>query len=114
MDSLLGFLKQDFPVSVLSSILISLSYLSKERFNEIKKQCGFVERVTEFFEYFKKLKIGKSFLIVDESSKKEVIELYSYLFNVKDKSVTVDKKKFENNGTQHGDVVFEYFSDEIS
>lgn len=39
MNSLLSFLKENIPTSVLMHILISLSYLSKERFTTTIEEC---------------------------------------------------------------------------
>ena len=39
MNSLLSLLKENIPISVLMHILISLSYLSKERFSKTIEEC---------------------------------------------------------------------------
>ena len=52
MSSLLSLLKENIPISVLMHILISLSYLSKERFAKSIEECQFVEKISEFVEYY--------------------------------------------------------------
>jgi hypothetical protein len=60
MDALLGFLKEEIAASVLSHILISLSYLSRDSFSDIKTQCKFSEKLQEFLEFYKKVQVSKS------------------------------------------------------
>ena len=52
MLRLLGLLKENIPTSVLVHLLICLSYLSKERFNPALEECMFVDRISEFVEWY--------------------------------------------------------------
>ena len=52
MVRLLGLLKENIPTSVLVHLLICLSYLSKERFSQALDECMFVERISEFVEWY--------------------------------------------------------------
>ena len=52
MKSLLSLLKENIPTSVLMHILICLSYLSKERFKDIIEESGFVDRISDFVEFY--------------------------------------------------------------
>lgn len=52
MTCLLSLLKENIPTSVLMHILICLSYLSKERFSSIIEECQFVEKISDFVEFY--------------------------------------------------------------
>lgn len=52
MSRLLSLLKEVIPTSVLIHILICLSYLSKERFSQTLEECMFVERISDFVEWY--------------------------------------------------------------
>ena len=52
MISLLSLLKENIPTSVLMHILICLSYLSKERFSSIIEECQFVDKISDFVEFY--------------------------------------------------------------
>ena len=52
MTRLLNLLKENIPTSVLIHLLICLSYLSKERFSQILEECQFVERISDFVEWY--------------------------------------------------------------
>ena len=52
MTSLLSLLKENIPVSVLMHVLICLSYLSKERFSQAIEQCQFVDKISDFVEFY--------------------------------------------------------------
>ncbi len=55
MLSLLQLLKENIPSTVLMHILICLSYLSKERFSQQIEECNFVDRISDFVEYYNNL-----------------------------------------------------------
>jgi hypothetical protein len=52
MRRLLALLKQPVSTSVLVHLLICLSYLSKERFAACLEDVSFVERISDFVEWF--------------------------------------------------------------
>ena len=52
MARLLNLLKENIPTSVLIHLLICLSYLSKERFSQILEECAFVDRISDFVEWY--------------------------------------------------------------
>ena len=52
MTRLLNLLKENIPTSVLIHLLICLSYLSKERFSQILEECQFVDRISDFVEWY--------------------------------------------------------------
>ncbi len=58
-DTFLGMIKESIPTSVLMHILICLSYLSKDKFNTVKDECKFYEKITEFVEYYSNIKTSK-------------------------------------------------------
>ena len=52
MTSLLSFLKEKLPTSVLKHILLSLLYLSNDKFAVIRDECQFSDRISDFVEYY--------------------------------------------------------------
>ena len=55
MEQMLKFIRENIPVSVLMHILIALSYLSKEPFSAQMEECNFVDRISEFVEYYSQI-----------------------------------------------------------
>ena len=52
-------IKENIPTSVLMHILICLSYLSKDKFNSVKEDSKFYDRITEFVEYYSNIRASK-------------------------------------------------------
>ena len=52
MLRLLSLLKEAIPTSVLVHTLICLSYLSKERFSVTLEECMFVDKISDFVEWY--------------------------------------------------------------
>lgn len=55
MQQFLKFIRENIPVSVLMHILICLSYLSKESFQQQMEECNFVDKISEFVEYYSQI-----------------------------------------------------------
>lgn len=55
MEQLLKFIRENIQVSVLMHTLIALSYLSKENFQHQMEECNFVDRISEFVEYYSQI-----------------------------------------------------------
>jgi len=135
MTRLLNLLKEAIPTSVLIHVLICLSYLSKERFNQVLEECLFVERISDFVEWYSiKNPIfdatnpegshGKNATANAIVDKKTVLDLCAHMFHPKESSHDVSGtmeynelkqeekiKEFEN---VQGDLIFECFQDEVS
>lgn len=124
INKLLGLItKKTLPTSVLMHLLISLSYLNKERFHELaeSKSCNFSERVAAFVEEYSKKIVHDN--ENDEIDKRTVMDLCAHMFHPKDLSendlsqsldyndMKPDDKirEFEN---EQGDLIFECFQDE--
>lgn len=120
-ETFLGMIKESIPTSVLMHILICLSYLSKEKFNQIKEDCKFYDRITEFVEYYSQIKANNESAEID---KRTVLDLCAHMFHPKDATMDISEameindmkyedriKEFEN---EQGDLIFECFQDEIS
>ena len=45
-------IKETIPNTVLMNIIISLSFLSKDRFQVARNECKFYDRITEFVEFY--------------------------------------------------------------
>jgi hypothetical protein len=122
-------IRENIPATVLMHILICLSYLSKERFNSVKEECKFYDKITEFVEFYNNAKTSKLVHITIENEegevdKKTVLDLCAHMFHPKDNTMDIsdakeindlkyeDKiKEFEN---EQSDLIFECFNDEIS
>lgn len=52
LTRLIALLKENLPTSVLIHLLICLSYLSKERFGQTLEEVHFVERISDFVEWY--------------------------------------------------------------
>ncbi len=57
METMLKMLKETkLQVSILMHLLICLSYLSKEEYFKAQKEnCNFVEKISEFVEYYSQI-----------------------------------------------------------
>jgi len=122
LGSLLALLKENVPTSVLMHILICLSYLSKERFTPQIEETQFVDKISDFVEYYSQLTVAES--DGSEVDKKTVLDLCAHMFHPKDLSNDVSQtmeynelkqeeriKEFES---AQGDLIFECFQDEVS
>jgi hypothetical protein len=116
MQSFLSLLVdcENLNISLLTHVLISLSYLSKDRFKPIKEQCKFNEKLGEFTENIKKMKTSKLFFNEDEriseNDRKSILELYTTMF-----SASGNSKGKVNNVTDDQELIyFECFNDEIN
>ena len=49
-------IKETIPNTVLMNIIISLSFLSKDRFQVARNECKFYDRITEFVEFYSNAK----------------------------------------------------------
>ena len=120
-ETFLGMIKESIPTSVLMHILICLSYLSKDRFNAIKDECKFYDRITEFVEFYSNIRANNESAEID---KRTVLDLCAHMFHPKDNTMDMSEameindmkyedriKEFEN---EQGDLIFECFQDEIS
>jgi len=112
-------IRAKIPTSVLMHVLISLSYLNKERFSLLVEQCKFVYKIEEFVEDFSHGKISDN----DEVDKRTVLDLCAYMFHPKDafgdssqflepNEIKFEDKVKEFENEQH-DIVFECFPDEL-
>jgi len=52
LENCLKLMREDIPVSVLMHILIALSYLSNEKFQAQLDKVNFVDRVSDFVEFY--------------------------------------------------------------
>jgi hypothetical protein len=55
MESLLRLIKENIPISVLMHILIALSYLSRESFQQEMRECQFEDRISTFVEQYSQI-----------------------------------------------------------
>lgn len=121
MERLLSLIRAKIPTSVLMHILISLSYLSKERFSSLVEQCKFVDKIGEFVEFFSHSNVSEN--ENDEIDKRTVLDLCAHMFQPKDvlgdssQSMEYNDMKFEDKikefENEQGDLIFECFPDEL-
>lgn len=133
ITKLLKMLKDKIPTSVLMHLLICLSYLKRERFTQVCDDCQFVERISEFVEYYSKQPAvaGPDGNTENgEIDKRTVLDLCAHMFHPRDgltgneelssnsvgggleyNDMRADDKirEFEN---EQGDLIFECFQDE--
>lgn len=84
MESMLSLLKKtNLQVSILMHLLICLSYLSKEEYFKVQKEnCSFVERISEFVEYYSQINTSEN--EAAEIDKRTVLDLCAHMFHPKD------------------------------
>ena len=63
LKNCLKLMREDIPVSVLMHILIALSYLSNEKFQAQLEKVQFVDKVSDFVEYYSQINTAGIFLI---------------------------------------------------
>lgn len=83
---LLALLKENLPSSVLVHLLICLSYLSKERFSSVLEEVHFVEKISEFVEWYSSRHQSPSTNKTQVSERKTVLDLCAHMFHPKDQS----------------------------
>jgi hypothetical protein len=83
-----SLLKEKIPTSVLMHILISLSYLSKERFSIAMEETQFNDKISDFVEFYSQLNVtGPDH---NEIDKKTILDLCAHMFHPKDKGAGGD------------------------
>ena len=65
-------------------ILIYLGYLSKERFNNVKNESKFYDRITEFVKYYSNIKVNNESVEID---KRTVFDLCAHMFHTRDNTM---------------------------
>ena len=122
LKDLLTLMNSKIPVSVLMHILISISYLSKDNFSKILEEVKFVDKISQFVEYYSQINtIDNEALEID---KKTVLDLCAHMFHPKDASLDNSEsmegmdlnsedriREYEN---EQGELIFECFQDEVS
>ena len=135
MESLLRLIKENIPISVLMHILIALSYLSRESFQNEMRECQFEDRISSFVEQYSQIntaginlfeRLISNYLENEavEIDKKTVLDLCAHMFHPKDATTdnsetmelnelkTEDRiREYEN---EQGELIFECFQDEVS
>ena len=88
LQRLLQLLKQSISTSVLIHVLICLSYLSKERFSGALDEILFVEKISEFVEWYTAHFTGQDQTAEANgvSERKTVLDLCAHMFHPKDTS----------------------------
>jgi hypothetical protein len=89
MESMLKLIRDNIQVSVLMHLLICLSYLSKDQFKVVVENCNFVERISEFVEYYSQINTSGTMLRNAENEgaeidKRTVLDLCAHMFHPKD------------------------------
>jgi len=82
MESMLKLIRDNIQVSVLMHLLICLSYLSKDQFKVVVENCNFVERISEFVEYYSQINTSEN--EGAEIDKRTVLDLCAHMFHPKD------------------------------
>lgn len=122
MDSLLRLIRETIPVSVLMHLLIALSYLSKDNFSRQIEECGFVDKISEFVEFYSQIKTTDNEAL--EIDKKTVLDLCAHMFHPRDTTLdnsdTMEFNELKSEDrirdyeNEQGELIFECFQDEVS
>lgn len=122
MDSLLRLIRETIPVSVLMHLLIGLSYLSKDNFSRQIEECGFVDKISEFVEFYSQIKTTDNEAL--EIDKKTVLDLCAHMFHPRDTTLdnsdTMEFNELKSEDrirdyeNEQGELIFECFQDEVS
>eukprot|EP01017_Pseudomicrothorax_dubius_P004052 TRINITY_DN1072_c0_g2_i4.p1 TRINITY_DN1072_c0_g2~~TRINITY_DN1072_c0_g2_i4.p1 ORF type:complete len:471 (-),score=150.25 TRINITY_DN1072_c0_g2_i4:91-1503(-) len=122
IETLLKLMRENIPVSVLMHILICLSYLSKDNFSSQIEECQFVDRISDFVEYYSQINTADNEAL--EIDKKTVLDLCAHMFHPKDTTqehndtVEINELKTEDRireyENEQGELIFECFQDEVS
>ena len=122
LESLLGLIRSSIPVSVLMHILIAISYLSKDNFQDILSEVKFVERISKFVEHYSQINTTDNEGL--EIDKKTVLDLCAHMFHPRD-ATNENSESFEGMDlnsedrireyeNEQGELIFECFQDEVS
>lgn len=122
LESLLGLIRSSIPVSVLMHILIAISYLSKDNFQDILSEAKFVERISKFVEHYSQINTTDNEGL--EIDKKTVLDLCAHMFHPRD-ATNENSESFEGMDlnsedrireyeNEQGELIFECFQDEVS
>jgi hypothetical protein len=107
MESMLRLLKMtNLQVSILMHLLICLSYLSKEEYFKVQKEnCNFVEKISEFVEYYSQINTSEN--EAAEIDKRTVLDLCAHMFHPKDVDLD-NSESMEYNELKTEDRIREY------
>lgn len=86
-------------------LLICLSYLKRERFSQAGEDCNFVERISEFVEYYSKLPAlaGPDGNTENgEIDKRTVLDLCAHMFHPRDSALGANGDELSNTSAGGG------------
>lgn len=85
LSDMLNLMNTKIPVSVLMHILIAISYLSKDNFEDILKEVQFSDQIQKLIMYYSQINtVDNEALDID---KKTVLDLCAHMFHPKDASM---------------------------
>lgn len=126
LSRLIALLKEPLPTSVLIHLLICLSYLSKERFSQVLEEVRFVEKISDFVEWFTVKHSGVQQQTEPATARKTalaerktVLDLCAHMFHPKDTSADMSgtmeynelkqEEKIKEFEQLQGNLIFECF-----
>ena len=122
LETFLTLLEDNISTTLLKHIIICLGYIiniDKDEFRSIKEECLFMTKIDNFFDNCTNNKVNSE---EEEVEKHNILDLCRYLLPIhgqkkgnilekyKDKNYEDIINEYENN---KGNIVFEYFRDEI-
>lgn len=107
LENLLTLINGNISTGVLINFLMCLNHLNQDKFNMIKDECKFNDKIKEFETNYVNNKDKNDVNI------KTVILLCKKFFHTKEKKGTTDKENKENLTKVSGPLIFECFKDEV-
>ena len=96
MDSILKFIREPMEVSVLMHLLITLSYLCRDKFKKQMEEINIVKRINEFIVFYESNfnRDGEA----AEMDKRTVLDLCSHMFHGKEEDHDTEERirEYEN------------------
>jgi len=96
--------------------------LSKDNFSRQIEECGFVDKISEFVEFYSQIKTTDNEAL--EIDKKTVLDLCAHMFHPRDTTLdnsdTMEFNELKSEDrirdyeNEQGELIFECFQDEVS
>lgn len=111
IQTFLNLINDKIHTSVLMHLLICLNCLNNEKFNNVKEECNFNNKIKEFKEnYINKEPSNDS----EKFDKKIIVNLCNNLFDNKNNSENSYESKFLEYENEQKELIFECFQDEVN
>lgn len=116
MEAFLSMIGENISPTLLKHFLMCLSYLNNKKFDKIKEECKFDQRIDDFKQKFLNLETQNE---EEETQKHFILDLMKNIFgkNEQNEDDKEKEEKFQNLINEYenlkGKIVFECFQDEV-